>query len=312
MLKKNTLAYHERNVPTGTLDHLSFDYDTSIDLVSDVFHGLDHEFGTIFDGFVSEGLVDAFPRKGKAAGAFCAHTAITLPTYILLNHTNTLNDVLTIAHEAGHGINNEMIRKVQNATNFGTPTSTAEVARTFMEDFVLEHLAQGVSEQDRITLNMTKLNSDISSIHRQVACYRFEQALHTEYRETGHLTTDRIGELFQKNMAHYMGPAVEQSAGSETWWVYWSHIRNYFYVYSYASGLLISKALQAKVREDKSYLESVKTFLSAGTSASPKDIFLNIGIDLTDATFWKSGLHEIRTLLDETTDAWKNLNPDNQ
>ena len=97
-----------------------------------------------------------------------------------------------------------------------------------------------------------------------------------------------------------MGKAVEQSEGSENWWVYWSHIRYFFYVYSYASGLLISKSLQNSVKQDPAFILKVKEFLSAGLSDSPKNIFSKLGIDITDKGFWNKGLDEIEKLLVET------------
>ena len=96
---------------------------------------------------------------------------------------------------------------------------------------------------------MQKLNDDISTIMRQVSCYMFEQELHNNFRKQGYLSKEEIGILFQKHMSNYMGEFVEQSSGSENWWVYWSHIRNFFYVYSYSSGLLISKSLQNSVKK---------------------------------------------------------------
>jgi oligoendopeptidase F len=102
-------------------------------------------------------------------------------------------------------------------------------------------------------------------------------------------------------MAAYMGPAVEQSPGSENWWVYWNHIRYFFYVYSYASGLLISKSLQNAVKKEPDFIVKVKEFLSAGLSDSPKSIFSGLGVDIADRTFWNRGLDEVENLLNETT-----------
>jgi oligoendopeptidase F len=101
-------------------------------------------------------------------------------------------------------------------------------------------------------------------------------------------------------MAAYMGPAVEQSPGSENWWVYWNHIRYFFYVYSYASGLLISKSLQNAVKKEPDFIVKVKEFLSAGLSDSPKHIFAGLGVDIANRTFWNRGLDEVETLLDGT------------
>ncbi|MCE9628860.1 MAG: M3 family oligoendopeptidase [Candidatus Vogelbacteria bacterium] len=308
LAKLPKLAYHERNLAYGQTDK-KITYSESVDLVSRSLHNLDSEFGTIFDRFATNGQIDVYPKQNRSDGAFCAGTGElpSLPTYILLNHTDKLRDTLTLAHEAGHGINNELIKPKQHSLYYSTPLSTAEVASTFMEDFVLQEIAKEANDELRLGLMMTKLNDDISTIFRQVACYKFEQELHETFRQEGFLPKEKIGQIFQKHMKAYMGPSVSQDPGSENWWVYWSHIRNFFYVYSYASGLIISKALQAEVKADKKFVEKVKYFLSAGTSNSPKNIFKNIGIDITKTDFWTSGVKEIRDLLAETEKLAKKL-----
>ncbi|MDQ3099685.1 MAG: M3 family oligoendopeptidase [bacterium] len=300
------LAYHERNVEYGEIDK-KYSYQEAVDLVYHVFTQLDPKFAEIAKMFVETGKIDALPQKGKSGGAFSAHHLKSQPTYTLLNFTELLNDVLTIAHEFGHGINNELMREKQNALNFGTPTSTAEVASTFMEDFVLQELLKESDDETKLAIMMMKLNDDVSSIFRQVACYKFEQDLHREFREKGYLSKEDIGALFKKNMEAYMGDFVEQSDGSQNWWVYWSHIRSFFYVYSYASGLLISKSLQGSVKEDHAFIEKVKGFLASGTSDSPKNIFSKMNVNIADKNFWNKGLDEIETLLKETEELAKKL-----
>lgn len=299
LFKVSRLKYHERNVEFGAVAK-HYPYSRAVNLVYGVLSKLDIELGNIVAGFVKNSQIDVYPRKGKGSGAFCIYHLVTQPTYILLNHTGKLHDVLTIAHELGHGINNELIKKKQHALDFGTPTSTAEVASTFMEDFVLEEILRNADDELRLAIMMQKLNDDISSIFRQVACYRFEQELHSEFRARGYLSKDEIGSLFQKHMVSYMGDAVEQSPGSENWWVYWSHIRYFFYVYSYASGLLISKALQQSVKQNPEFITKVKEFLSAGLSESPKNIFAKLGINIADREFWNRGLDRVEMLLTET------------
>ncbi len=293
------LKYHERNVELGTIDR-RYPWARASRLVMKVVRNLDDEFAAIFEGFLKEGRIDVHPSKGKAGGAFCVYHLLTQPTFLLLNHTERLGDVLTLAHELGHGINDELMRKKQNALNFGTPISTAEVASTFMEDFVLQEVLRESDEEARLAIMMMKLNDDVSTIFRQVACYSFEQELHAVFRQKGYLSKEEIGALFGKHMSAYMGGSVEQSAGSENWWVYWSHIRYFFYVYSYASGLLISKSLQNSVKHDPAFISKVKEFLSAGLSDSPKNIFLRLGIDITDETFWDRALDEVEDLLSQT------------
>lgn len=298
LMKVPTLAYHERNVTLGHLNK-KYTYEEAVKLVSDTFTALDAEFADIFCDLEEKGWIDVYPSKGKHSGAFCIHRRLSDPTYILLNHTGRLGDVTTLGHEMGHAINNVLIARVQNAINYDTPLSTAEVASTFMEDFVFERIAKEYKPKDKLFLLMEKLNDDISTVFRQVACYKFEQDLHKLYREKNYLTKEAIGELFTKHMRAYMGEAVDQSPGSQNWWVYWSHIRNFFYVYSYASGQLISKSLQSMVRKDRQSIEKVKKFLAAGLSESPKVLFANMGIDISDPKFWLQGLNEIDDLLKE-------------
>jgi oligoendopeptidase F len=300
------LKYHERNVEYGSVEK-KYPYPESLRLVDRVFGKLDGKFAAIVADFADNGRFDVHPRKGKGSGAFCAHHLMTQPTYILLNHTGRLDDVLTLAHELGHGINNELIKKKQNALNFGTPTSTAEVASTFMEDFVLQEILRKAGDEERLSLMVKKLNDDISTIFRQVACYRFEQELHNEFRLKGYLANEEIGKLFIKHMAAYMGESVEQSAGAENWWIYWNHIRYFFYVYSYAGGLLISKSLQSSVKQEPGFIGKVKEFLAAGLSDSPKNIFMKLGVDIGDKDFWDKGLDEVESLIDETTSLAKKL-----
>ncbi len=298
LLGLDKLAYHERNVPYGEVDK-KYSYPESVDLVRRTLAQLDSEFVKTLDDFVRNGNIDVYPRKGKSSGAFCAGNLITQPTYILLNHTGKIKDVVTFAHELGHGINNELSRARQNALYFGVSTATAEVASTFMEDFVVQELLKDADDELKLSLLTERVNGAVSSITRQVAVYKFENDLHREFRAKGYLSKEEIGGLFRKNMEAYMGPAVEQSEGSQNWWVQFPHIRNFFYTYSYASGLLISKSLQNMVKADASSISKVKDFLAAGTSDSPKNLFMNMGLDITKGDFWNAGLNEVESSLNE-------------
>ncbi|MBX4196294.1 M3 family oligoendopeptidase [Candidatus Pacearchaeota archaeon] len=305
LFKVDKLAYHERNAEYGSFDK-QYSYEDSMHLIYKVFRELDPQFGEIVRKFAEEGRIDVAPKVGKRSGAFCSHELLLHPIYVLVNHTGRLRDVTTLAHELGHGINYELMKR-QPSVYFGTGLATAEVASTFMEDFVLKELMKGADDELRLSINMTNLADVISTIIRQVACYKFEQELHKEFRVKGYLSKEEIGKLFRKNMEAYMGESVEQSPGSENWWVHWPHIRRYFYVYSYASGLLISKSLQNLVHRDHSKIKIVKDFLSAGLSDSPKNIFMKLGIDITKKEFWNKGLDEIDELLNETENLAKKL-----
>ncbi len=298
ILGQDKLKYYERGATYGSVK-VKYPYEQSLELVRRVFEGLDPQFAKILMTAHENGCVDVFPKKGKESGAFCSHDLIGSPTYVLLNHSERLRDVTTLAHEFGHAINYELIKEKQNALNFALSLATAEVASTFMEDFVLRELMKEADDEMRLSLLLSTLDEEIASTFRQVACYRFEQAAHKSVREKGYLSHKEIGALFKKYMAEYLGDFVELSEGSENWWVYWSHIRNFFYVYSYASGSLISKALQTSVKTDPTFISKVKEFLAAGISDSPKNIFARMGVDITDEAFWDKGLGEIDQAVSE-------------
>ncbi|MEK6847615.1 MAG: M3 family oligoendopeptidase [Nanoarchaeota archaeon] len=304
LIKQDKLEYHERSVDYGAIDK-NYSYEDSIKLIDKVFRELDSKFSELLNIFVNNGLVDVYTKKGKRSGAFCVHISKSQPTYIMLNHTNKLKDVTTFAHELGHGINNELAKR-QHSLYFDTSTATAEVASTFMEDFVLQELMKNADDELKLSLIIAKLDDDISSIIRQIAGYNFEKELHEKFREKGFLSKDEIGKLFLKHMGSYLGDYVELSPGSENWWVYWHHMRLYFYVYSYASGLLISKALQRKVKENPKFIENVKNFLSMGISKSSEEMFRDMGVELNE-DFWNSGLDEVESLLKEAENLAKKL-----
>ena len=300
------LKYHERNVEYGVFTK-KFSYEETVDLVAKALKKLNGEFFEIFKNMVENGRIDVYPRKNKDDSEFCVSTFKDGPTYIMLNHAGQLSDVVTFAHEIGHAINDGLTKKSQNALNMFVPVSMAEVASTFIQDFSLDEVSKGVSDEEKLTLNMRRLNDSVSSVMRQVACYRFEQSLHKAFRENGYLSKKQIGEIFLKHMKAYMGSYVEQSKGAENWWVPWSHIREFFYVYSYASGELIAKSMQRSVRENHEFVAKIKDFLKAGSSESPKNTFLKLGIDIDNKNFWLKGLEEVDALLKDTQRLAKKL-----
>lgn len=297
LLGKQKLQYSERNLSLSKVDKL-YSYQEAIQTVNSVFQNLDPQFSQIFVSFLKNGQIDAFPKKGKTDGAFCSAGLKKATSFVLLNHNNKLRDVTTIAHEMGHAINNELTRQSQNSLNFDTTLATAEVSSTFFEDFVFKKIKDSLSPSLQLSLLFKKLDDEVATIFRQVALYNFETELHALFRKKGYLSKKLIGNLFIKHMSSYLGDSIDMS-GFQNWWVYWSHIRRPFYVYSYASGLLISKYFQSRVKEDLSYINQVKTFLSAGTSKSPQQIFESMGVDITQKSFWKQGIRDFSHKLNQ-------------
>ncbi|HRX44099.1 MAG TPA: M3 family oligoendopeptidase [Candidatus Dojkabacteria bacterium] len=295
LLKQESLAYYERNVKVDDIKQ-EFSFEKSINIVKEVFKKLDKEFLDIMQMYQSQGQYDVYPKRGKEGGAFCVGVGSKYPTYILLNHNDRLQDVLTIAHESGHGIHTEYSNK-QNPLNQGYSTACAEVASTFFENFVLENITENLSEKEKDLLLFKSLEEDVSTIFRQIACYNFELELHKQFRDKGFLSKDDISKIFTQEMSKYLGESVLKDKHMQLGWIYWSHIRSFFYTYSYASGLLISKYLQNLVKEDTQNIKYVKEFFKAGDSKSPKEIFLDMGMDISKKEFWETGLKEIEEKL---------------
>jgi len=298
LLGLQKLGYHERNIPLKGID-IPYPYKKGMALVKETFSSLDSKFEEILNSFEKENIYDVYPKESKSGGAFCISVSKSLPTYILLNYTDRLNDILTIAHESGHGIHS-ILSKKQTELNSGHPISLAEVASTFFEDFVLEKILEKTNDKE-VLLGIldNKLNGDISSIFRQIAFYNFEKELHATYREKGFVPKEEISEMFCKHMTAYLGDSVEQDESMRNGWIYVSHFRRFFYVYSYASGLLISKALQKMVKDNPKNISYVKAFLESGGSKSPKVLFKEMGIDISKEEIWKKGIKEIKYLLDK-------------
>jgi oligoendopeptidase F len=290
-LKK--LGYHERNVPISKVDK-EYAFEDGIEIVKSTLYGIDKEFGDILTSYLKNGQIDVYPTKNKSGGAYCTKASKSLPTYILLNYNGKVDDLLTIGHECGHGIHSEFSSK-QNSLNDSYSLALAEVASTFFEDFVLEGVLNETKEKDIIdSLRMKSMGDTVNTIFRQIAFYNFEKELHSTFRERGYLSHEEISEIFVKHMRAYLGDAIDVDDGMRYGWLYVSHFRRFFYVYTYASGLLVSKYLQSKVREDREVVEKFKDFLKAGSSKSVKDIFMDIGVDISKKELWDKAILNIR------------------
>lgn len=300
------LKYYERNVEYGKKNK-TYSYQEAVNLVYNIFSKADKEFGDIFKEFVDNGHIDVYPKKGKSGGAFCSRHLISHPTFILLNHMEKMRDVFIIAHESGHGINSELVKKKQNSLNSSEPLFTSEVASKLMEEFTFDGLLKEEDDELRLQAMMMKLNDEIIHIFMTAAENRFEFELHQKFREKGYFSKEEIGQLWKNHLASFMGNFVEQAAGMENWWMHIIHLRVFFYNYQYAAGILIAKALHNFAKKDPKFIFKIKEFLSVGTSECPKKIFKKISIDITSKEFWNKGIDEVEKLLNETEKLAKKL-----
>ncbi|MBP9669204.1 MAG: hypothetical protein KBE09_02850 [Candidatus Pacebacteria bacterium] len=299
LLKLDTLHYADRAAPLvlPATKVEPFPFERSYRLVHEAFLDAGERYAHILDNFLARGQIDVAPKAGKSGGAFCA-SSHSLPTFVLLNHTNDFNSTMTLAHEMGHAIHSELCAK-QPVFYDDYSTAVAETASTFFEGWAFEHIAKTLPKEQRIKLLHDRLQDHVATVFRQIACFNFELELHQSVRKDGWVPKEKIATLMQKHMQAYLGPSVSVTPEDGYTFVNWSHIRNPFYVYSYAYGQLISSALFQLVHTDRKHLSKAAAFMEAGSTDTPENIFKRIGIDVTKASFWKAGIASIERDIDE-------------
>jgi oligoendopeptidase F len=290
LLKAGALTYADRSAPVGKVSK-KISFEEAAALVRKAFAKLHPRYAAIFERLLKNGQVDVYPKAGKTGGAYCSHMTGE-PTMLLLNHVDNANSLLTLAHEMGHAIHSERSKK-QKPLYEGYSIAAAETASTFFERAAFEALAATLPEHERLVALHDRVQDDISTVFRQIACFNFETEMHQQIREKGLLTKEKLAKLMNKHMASYLGEAVTLTPEDGYFFVAWSHIRRFFYVYSYAWGLLTSRALWERVKKDKKFVGKVDEFLQSGGSASPEDIFKKCGLNLYSPKVFLEGLKSI-------------------
>ena len=275
------------------------------DLVQDSYSNFSPVLGDLVHRFLTERWIDAPVRPGKRAGAFCAYTVPSVHPYVMLNWTSRRRDVLTLAHELGHGVHASLGGQ-QGIYHFATPLTLAETASVFGETIVFGRLLeQAATPESRLSLLAESIEGSIATVFRQIAMNQFEDRIHTERRETGELALDRIGELWTHSQEELLGDAVEVTEGYRTWWSYVHHFVSVpGYVYAYAYGQLLALAVYGRYEEEgESFVPAYIDLLSAGGSKSPEELGEIVGIDLADPGFWDKGLALVERQLDAAEQA---------
>jgi oligoendopeptidase F len=262
------------------------------EMVLDSFAGFAPELADTARAFFDEQRIDAPVRPAKRGGAFCSYTVPSAAPYVMLNYTSRRRDVLTLAHELGHGVHAALARP-QGVFHFSTPLTLAETASVFGETLVFGRLLdEAPTPASRLGLLAESIEGSIATVFRQVAMNRFEHLAHTTRRDEGELSLGKIGALWADSQEELLGDAVEVTEDYRSWWSYIPHfIHTPGYVYAYAYGQLLALAVYARYEETgadfvRSYLE----LLSAGGSMPPEELARIVGIDLTDPGFWDRGL----------------------
>jgi oligoendopeptidase F len=273
--------------------------------VLESYNAFSEDLGALAKRFFDESWIDAPVRPNKRGGAFCAYTVPSAHPYVLLNYTATRRDVLTLAHELGHGVHAALGAR-QGIFHMATPLTMAETASVFGETLVFGRLLeQAATPESRLSLLAESIEGSIATVFRQVAMNRFEHLAHTERRERGELAVDRIGELWGESQTELLGDAVEITDGYRTWWSYVPHfIGSPGYVYAYAYGQLLALAVYGRYEEEgDSFVPAYLELLSAGGSRSPEELGKIVGVDLADPGFWDRGLDIVERQLDDAEEA---------
>ncbi len=295
MLNLKKLKYPDRYANVGKINK-KISFEECYRTLHTVFSTVDKEFGDILEKYVKKGQVDAFPKVGKEGGAYCSPT-LNMPTFVFLNYTDSIDSMMTFAHEMGHAIHTDFSKK-QPLFYQSYTISAAEVASTLFETFVYHELFEKLNDEEKIIALHEKISDDMGTIFNQVAFFNFEVEMHKTIREKGSMSKDELAECFLRNSKKFLGSTFEHEIKDGYSFVGIPHFRYFFYVYTYAMGQIISKALYKKYSEDKSYIEKIKQFLSAGGSMSPEDIFKSIGVDIKKSGFWKLGMKSIEEDID--------------
>jgi oligoendopeptidase F len=298
--KKKKLPHWDRNAPlpfaaTGAIGWLDAKH-----MVLSAYRGFSPEMAGIAERFFTDRWIDAPVRPGKAPGAFSHPTTPSAHPYVLMNYQGKPRDVMTLAHELGHGVHQVLAAK-NGALMAPTPLTLAETASVFGEMLTFRRLLRETkSAKQRQALLAGKVEDMINTVVRQIAFYTFERAVHTE-RKNGELTAERIGELWLGVQGESLGPAIDIRPGYENFWMYIPHfIHSPFYVYAYAFGdCLVNSLYGAYEKAQSGFAERYLAMLSAGGTKHYSELLKPFGLDAKDPKFWDGGLSVISGMIDE-------------
>ncbi|MCX7645050.1 MAG: M3 family oligoendopeptidase [Rhodobacteraceae bacterium] len=294
------LEIWDRNAPLPMEEQRIWQWEEAKELVLDAYAGFDPRMADLARPFFTEGWIDAGVKPGKAPGAFAHPTVTDAHPYVMLNYLGKPRDVMTLAHELGHGVH-QRLAAAQGELLSATPLTLAETASVFGEMLTFRRLLEAArTPSERKVLLAGKVEDMINTVVRQIAFYDFEVKLHHARRE-GELTPEDIGRLWMEVQGESLGPAFRFMEGYETFWAYIPHfVHSPFYVYAYAFGDGLVNALYAVYAEgDAGFQEKYFEMLQAGGSKHHRALLAPFGLDATDPAFWDKGLAMIAGFIDE-------------
>jgi oligoendopeptidase F len=298
------LTHYDRYAPLFDAEgHVDFDEAQSI--VLDAFGEFSPVMRTHAAAFFDGRWIDAAPVKGKQGGAYCSYITPDLHPYVFLNYLGKMKDVMTLAHELGHGVHASLSRE-QTLLNFHGTLPLAELASTFGEMLVFEKIQARATLKDRLALYAEKIEGTFATIPRQTAMFRFEQAIHNHRRTKGELTVEEFGQYWHNEIQAMFGDSVELGDEHRLWWSYVGHFTGSpFYVYAYSFGeLLVLSLYRRSLTEGAAFAEKYLKMLRAGGSLTPKQLVSIVDIDLDDPAFWQGGFDVLGEMVDRFEALW--------
>jgi oligoendopeptidase F len=294
------LQHWDRNAPLPDDDDRRIDWPEARERVLTAYGAFSPELASVGEKFFAAPWIDAGLRPGKSGGAFAHPTVPSAHPYLLLNYHGRTRDVMTLAHELGHGVHQVLAGAAQGYLMSGTPLTLAETASVFGEMLTFRALLDSASPKQRRIMLAAKVEDMLNTVVRQVAFYRFEALLHDE-RRSGELLPERIGELWLQVQTESLGPAFEFTPEYGVFWAYVPHfIHSPFYVYAYAFGDCLVNALYAVFQGGHpGFQAKYLDMLRAGGSKRHKELLAPFGLDASDPAFWKKGLDIISGFIDE-------------
>jgi oligoendopeptidase F len=297
---KKKLPHWDRNAPLPQVPTRPVGWVEARKTVLTAYAAFSPKMAEIAERFFAERWIDAPVRPGKAPGAFSHPTTPSAHPYVLLNYQGKTRDVMTLAHELGHGVH-QVLAAPNGALMAPTPLTLAETASVFGEMLTFRRLLADTRDaKERKAMLAAKVEDMINTVVRQIAFYSFERAVHTE-RKNGELTADRIGELWLEVQHESLGPAIEIKPGYETFWAYIPHfIHSPFYVYAYAFGDCLVNSLYAVYEHAaEGFAERYLAMLAAGGTKHHSELLAPFGLDARDPAFWQGGLGVIERMITE-------------
>ena len=299
-LGMDKLAHWDRNAPLPEKPERIIEWPQAREMVLSAYGGFAPEMAGIAEKFFDNRWIDAGVRPGKSPGAFSAATVPSAHPYVLMNYLGKPRDVMTLAHELGHGVHQWLARD-QGALLAPTPLTLAETASVFGEMLTFRKLlAETTDAREKKALLAGKTEDMLNTVVRQIAFYTFERKVH-EARRQGELTSDQLNEMWLEVQVESLGPAIEFHDGYEVFWTYIPHfIHSPFYVYAYAFGDCLVNSLYGLYQEaHPGFVEKYFDMLKAGGSKHHSEMLAPFGLDARDPEFWNKGLRVIEGMIDE-------------